>query len=149
MNKRYLYWWVSFLIGYIFPFTYFAIKLGVTKQATSIVMPVVILGIVAILELCKTIPEWIATWRPCFLKGFIKVIPTFLLFICMITFGLALKYMFEHYIELSLFLYFEVVLVVFGSQCVSGVLKAIHQKYKELDLLNKGYTLGVVNKHVK
>lgn len=149
MKKRYLYWWVSFALGYIFPFTYFAIKLGITKQAKSIVMPVVILGIVAVLELCKAIPEWISTWRPCFLKGFLKSIPIYLLFACMITFGLVLKYLLENSIVISLNLYFEVVLVVFGSLCVSSVFKALHQKYKELDLLSKGYTLGVVNRHGK
>lgn len=146
MKKRYLYWWVSFAIGYVFPFTYFAIKLGITKQATSIVMPVVILGIIAVLQLCKSIPEWISTWRPSFIKGFIKSIPLHLLFICMITFGLVLKYLLENSITISLNLYFEVVLVVFGSHCVSSVFSALHQKHKEIDLLNKGYTLGVVNK---
>ena len=67
----------------------------------------------------------------------------------MITFGLVLKYLLENSIVVSLNLYFEVVLVVFGSLCVSSVFKALHQKYKELDLLSKGYTLGVVNRHGK
>ena len=97
--KRYLYWWLSFIVGYLFPFTYFFVKLGITKTATSIVMPVVILGIFAILKLCTAIPTWIATWQPSVMKGLIKSIPIFLLFICLVTFGLVFKYMLEHQIN--------------------------------------------------
>lgn len=145
MVKRYVYWWLSFLVGYIFPFVYFFIKVGITKTATSIVMPVIILGIFAILKLCTAIPAWIATWRPSVVKGLIKSIPIYLLFICLVTFGLVFKYMLEHQIELAFGAYFEVVFIIFGSLCLSSILGAYHQKYKELDLLSKGYTLGVVN----
>lgn len=143
--KRYLYWWLSFIVGYLFPFTYFFVKLGITKTATSIVMPVVILGIFAILKLCTAIPTWIATWQPSVMKGLIKSIPIFLLFICLVTFGLVFKYMLEHQIEVAFTSYFEVVFVIFGSLSLSSVLGAFHQKYKEIDLLKKGYVLGVVN----
>ena len=145
MVKRYLYWWLSFLIGYIFPFAYFFIKLVITKEATTIVLPVVILGIFAVLKLCTAIPTWVATWRPSVVKGLIKSIPIYLIFICLVTFGLLFKYMLEHQVDVAFTSYFEVVFIVFGSLCVSSVLGAYHQKYKELDLLAKGYTLGVVN----
>lgn len=145
MIKRYVYWWVSFTIGYVFPFVYFLIKLGITKTATTLVLPVVILGIVAILKLCDAIPKWIATWQPSIVKGLMSAIPIFLLFICLITFGLVFKYMLEHQVTVAFGAYFEVILVIFGSLSVSSVFGAIHQKYKELDLLKKGYVLGVVN----
>lgn len=145
MNKRYLYWWVSFIVRFLFPFAYFGIKLGITKEATTIVMPTVILGVVAIVYLCNAIPDWIKTWRPCFLKGFVKSIPLYLLFISLVTLGLLLKYMLENSIVISFNLYFEVVFVIVGSACIGGVFSALHQQYKEIDLLNKGYTLGVVN----
>lgn len=145
MVKRYVYWWLSFITGYIFPFVYFFAKLGITKNATSIVMPVVILGIFAILKLCDAIPKWIATWRPSIMKGLIKSIPVFLLFICLVTFGLVFKYMLENQFTLAFGNYFEVIFVIFGGLSVSSVLGALHQKYKELDLLSKGYVLGTVN----
>ena len=145
MVKRYVYWWLSFITGYIFPFVYFFVKLGITKNATSIVMPVVILGIFAILKLCDAIPKWIATWRPSIMKGLIKSIPVFLLFICLVTFGLVFKYMLENQFTVAFGAYFEVVFVIFGGLSVSSVLGALHQKHKELDLLSKGYVLGTVN----
>ena len=145
MAKRYVYWWLSFLTGYIFPFVYFLVKLGITKNATTIVLPVVILGIAALLKLCDAIPKWIATWRPSIAKGLIKSIPIFLLFICLVTFGVVFKYMLENQFTVAFGSYFEVVFIVFGSLSVSAVLSAFHQKYKEQDLLNKGYVLGVVN----
>lgn len=146
MYKRYMYWWLSFITGYMFPFLYFFIKLGVTKQATTIVMPVVIIGIVAVLKLCSAIPEWVSTWQPSILKGILKTIPVYLLFICLITFGLLFKYMLEQQIKLAFNAYFEVVLVLFGGLSVSSVLSAVHLKYKEEDLIAKGYVLGVVNR---
>ena len=145
-TKRYLYWWLSFLIGYVFPFIYFFIKLGITKSATTIVLPVVILGIFAVLKLCAAIPAWIATWQPSIMKGIIKSIPVYLLFICLVTFGLVFKYMLEHQINLAFGAYFEVVFVVFGSLSISSIIGAVHQKYKEEDLIKKGYVLGVVNR---
>lgn len=144
MSKRYLYWWLSFATGYVFPFVYFLIKLGITKTATSLVMPVIVLGIFMVLKLCSAIPEWISTWKPCVAKGIIKSIPIYLLFICLVTFGLVFKYIIEHQIALAFSMYFEVVLVLFGGLCVSSVFSAFHLKHKELDLLAKGYTLGVI-----
>ena len=146
MSKRYLYWWLSFIVGYIFPFMYFFIKLGITKTATTVVMPVVILGIVAVLKLCTAIPEWVSTWQPSIMKGIIKTIPIYLLFICLITLGLMLKYMIEHQLEVAFGAYFEVVLVVFGGLSVSSIIGAFHLKCKEEDLIKKGYVLGVVNR---
>lgn len=145
MNKRYLFWWLSFFVGYIFPFIYFFIKLGVTKTATTVVMPVVIIGIIAVLKLCAAIPEWTSTLKPSLWKGLIKAIPMCLIFICLITFGILFKYMLEKQITLAFGTYFETIFVLFGSLSVSSVLGAFHLKYKEEDLMNKGYVLGVVN----
>ena len=145
MVKRYLYWWISFFIGYMFPFIYFFTKLGITKTATTIVLPTVILAVVAVLKLCTTIPQWISTWQPSIYKGLIKSIPIFLLFICLVTFGLLFKYMLENQVQVAFTTYFETVFIVFGSLSVSAVFSAIHLKYKELDLISKGYVLGVVN----
>lgn len=146
MNKRYLFWWLSFITGYLFPFTYFLIKLGVTKSATTLVMPVIFLGIIAILKLCSAIPEWISTWQPCLKKGIIKSIPVYLIFICLITFGLVFKHMLEEQIEIAFTSYFEIVIVLFGGLSIGSILGAYHLKYKEEDLIKKGYVLGVVNR---
>lgn len=146
MKQRYLFYWLSYIVGYLFPFLYFFIKLGITKTATTIVMPVVILGVFAVLKLCSAIPDWISTWTPSIGKGIIKSIPIYLLFICLITFGLVFKYMLENQIEVAFNAYFEVVLVVFGSLSAGSILGAVHLKYKEEDLIKKGYVLGVVHR---
>ena len=146
MNKRYLFWWLSFIVSYIFPLSYFFCKLGITKTATTVVMPIVVIGIFAILKLCSAIPEWVSTWQPSVWKGIIKSIPIYLLFICLITFGLVFKHMLEQQIQIAFGMYFECVLVIFGSLCAGSVLGAYHLKYKEEDLIAKGYVLGVVNR---
>lgn len=146
MNKRYLFWWLSFITSYIFPLLYFFLKLGVTKTATTVVLPVVVIAVFAILKLCSAIPEWVSTWQPSVWKGIIKSIPVYLLFICLITFGLVFKHMLEQQIKVAFGAYFECVLVIFGSLCVGSVLSAYHLKYKEEDLIAKGYVLGVVNR---
>lgn len=145
-TKRYLFFWLSYSIGYLSPLIYFLVKLGITKKATSIVMPVVLLALLAIIKLSSAIPKWVHTWKPSFVKGLVKAIPVYLLFICLTTIGLTLKVMLEQQIVATFNLYFEVVFVVFGSLCVAGVFDALHLKYKELDMIEKGYVLGVVNK---
>ena len=69
-----------------------------------------------------------------------------MLFRSLITLGLALKYIIESQLEVAFHMYFETVLVVFGSIAVASIIEAVHLKYKELDLIEKGYVLGVVNK---
>lgn len=145
-TKRYLFFWLSYTIGYLTPLIYFLVKLGITKKATSIVMPVVLLALLAIIKLSSAIPKWIQTWKPSFVKGLVKAIPVYLLFICLTTIGLTLKVMLEQQIIATFNLYFEVVFVVFGSLCIAGIFDALHLKYKELDMIEKGYVLGVVNK---
>lgn len=145
-KKRYLYFWLSFLIGYVFPFVYFLCKLGITKTKKAIVIPVIFLGIVGIIKLCLSIPKWVATWKPSFKKGIISAIPIYLMTITMITLGLTLKVLMQKQIEATFTGYFEFVIVFFGSLCVGSVFDALHQKYRELDLIDKGYVLGVVNK---
>lgn len=140
------YYWLSFLISYVFPFIYFFTKLGITKQSTKLVMPVVIIGIIAILKLASDIPKWVSTWEPSFKKGIVKSIPKFLIFIVLITLGLTLKYIMQRSIDIALTSYFETVLVLFGSMCLGSIFEAYHLKYKELYLISKGYVLGVVNK---
>jgi hypothetical protein len=144
-TKRYILFLLSYVIGYVLPFAYFATKLGITKKGTTIVMPVVLLGAIAILKLCTCIPQWISTWKPSFAKGLIRAIPIYLLCIFFITLGLLLKYLSTH--DISYTYYFEVILILFGCQAVGATVGALHLKYKELDLIEKGYVLGVVNKN--
>ena len=145
-TKRYLFFWLYYALGYIFPFAYFLSKWGITKKATSIVLPVIFILFLAIIRLCIAIPGWVATWRPSFTKGIIKSIPVYLLFIVLITLGLTLKYILEQQIKFAFTLYFEVIFVLFGSLCCASIFNALHLKYKEIDLIEKGYVLGVVNK---
>lgn len=145
-KQRRMYYWLAFATGYLFPIAYFYVKYGLTKKGTSIVLPVILLIAVAIIKLASDLPLWVRTWRPSFMKGMVKAIPKFLLFIILITLGLTLMYILEHKIDVSFKTYFEAVFVIFGSQCVSSVLSALQLKYKELDLMSKGYVLGVINK---
>lgn len=144
--KRVLFYWLAFGVSYVFPFLYFLIKLGITQQKTTIVIPVIIIGLMGILRLSSDIPKWVGSWKPSFGKGLIKAIPKILLFIILITLGLALKTILAREIELKFAMYFETVLVLFGGIAVGSVIEAFHLKYKELDLIAKGYVLGVVNK---
>jgi len=144
--KRYLFFWLSFLIGYIFPFVYFLCKLGITKQSTSVVVPVLFLGIVGVIKLCLAIPGWVATWKPSVAKGIIKSIPIYLITILLITLGLVLKVILTKQIEIGFQNYFEFVIVFFGALCIASIFSALHEKYRELDLIDKGYVLGTVNK---
>lgn len=143
-----MYYWIAFAIGYAFPFTYFAIKLGFTQDSVSskIVMPVLIVGILGVLKLSSDLPRWVSTWEPSFYKGLMKAVPKLILFIVLITLGLSLKYVIEQSIEVKFAAYFETVLVLFGSMTVASIFEAFHLKYKELYLISKGYVLGVVNK---
>lgn len=146
MKERVLYYWLGFSCSYLFPFLYFFIKLGITRQATRIVMPTILIGIFALLKLSSDIPRWVSSWRPSFLKGIVKAIPTFLLFIVLVTLGLTLRTAIQTQMQIAFFTYFETVLVLFGGACVGKVFNALHLKYLELDLIAKGYVLGVVNK---
>jgi hypothetical protein len=153
MDKNYKtlknkYYWIAFVIGYVFPFMYFAIKLGFTQDSISskIVMPVLIVGILGVLKLSSDLPRWVSTWEPSFLKGLMKAIPKLLLFVVLITLGLSLKYIIERSIDVKFAAYFETVIVLFGSMAIASIFEAFHLKYKELYLISKGYVLGVVNK---
>ncbi len=145
-TKRYIYFWLAFALGYVFPFSYFFVKLGITKDGTKVVIPVIFLGIVGILKLCAAIPKWTATWKPSFLKGVLKSIPIYLITLTLITLGLTLKTILDKQINVAFTNYFEFVFVFFGSLCAASIFDALHCKYRELDLLEKGYTLGVVNR---
>lgn len=147
-KKKNMFYWIAFAIGYLFPFMYFAIKLGFTQDSVSskIVMPVLIVGTLGVLKLSSDLPRWVSTWEPSFFKGLMKATPKILLFIILITLGLSLKYVIEQSIEVSFAAYFETVIVLFGSMSVASIFEAFHLKYKELYLISKGYVLGVVNK---
>ena len=142
------YYWIAFLIGYLLPFAYFAIKLGFTETPVSsrLVMPTIIVGTIGIIKLASDIPQWVSAWEPSLFKGLVKASPKILLFIVLITLGLTLKYVIENAIDVAFTSYFETVIVLFGSMAVASVFDAFHLKYKELYLLSKGYVLGVVNK---
>lgn len=143
---RLLYYWIAFTLSYIFPFVYFLVKLGITKTSTTVVLPTLFLGIIAIVKLAIDIPKWVETWKPSFKKGLIKALPKLCLFIILITLGLTLRYMINNAIQIAFAVYFETVLVLFGGMAVGSIFEAYHLKYKELDLIDKGYVLGVVRK---
>ena len=145
-TRKNLFYWVAFACGYIFPFVYFLIKLGLTQSTTKIVLPVMIVMLLAVLKLGADLPKWVSTWEPSIWKGIVKAIPKFLLFIVLITMGLALKYIIERQVQLAFATYFETVLVLFGGMSVGAVFEAYHLYYKELYLISKGYVLGVVNR---
>lgn len=142
------YYWIGFLIGYVLPFAYFAIKLGFTQDSVSskLVIPTIIVGTLGIIKLASDIPQWVSAWEPSLFKGLVKASPKILLFIVLITLGLTLKYVIENAIDVAFTAYFETVIVLFGSMAIASVFDAFHLKYKELYLLSKGYVLGVVNK---
>lgn len=145
-QKRVLYYWLALVVGYVFPFVYFLIRTGVTQQRTTIVFPIILISILAVFKISVDVSGWTKSWKPSIGKGLVKAIPKLLLFILLITFGLALKYIIERQLEVAFHMYFETVLVVFGSIAVASIIEAVHLKYKELDLIEKGYVLGVVNK---
>ena len=145
-KQKNMYYAISYAVSYIFPFTYFLIKLGVTEQVTKIVMPVLFIGFLGISKLALDIPGWISTWEPSLKKGLFKAIPKLLLFVVLITLGLTLKYMIESAIDVAFFTYFETVIVLFGGMALGSIFEAYHLMYKELYLISKGYVLGVVNK---
>ena len=145
--KRYIFFWITYAIQYLFPTIFYSIRLGITKQKVALVIPVVILMFLAVLKLALSIPSFVASWKPSIKKGLILAIPKFLLFICLMTLGVSLQYLLKKQIELSMYNYFECIIVVFGAACVASVFGALHLKYKELDLIQHGYVLGVVNKN--
>jgi hypothetical protein len=145
-RKKKINYLLFYLLSYVGPFVYFATKLGITKETTSLVFPVVLIGFLGIVRLGVDIPSWVGTWEPSLKKGLIKAIPKLLLFILLITMGLTLRYMLLRSINLAFNTYFETVLVLFGGMAAGAIFEAIHLKYKELYLISKGYVLGVVNK---
>jgi hypothetical protein len=145
-KQRVAFYWMSFLSGYVFPLSYYGVKLGITKDAATMVLPVILLVLLGVVKLAMDVPNWVSTWRPGIWKGIILMLPVLFVFIFLITFGVGLQYILARQIELNMMPYYETVLVLFGSHTVAGVLNAVHLKYKDLDLISKGYVLGVVNK---
>lgn len=143
--KRVVFYWVAVAVGYVFPLLYFIITAGVQKQVTRFVLPTLIVGIILVVKLMTDIPKWTKTWKPSVWKGLLQGLPQILLFIILITLGLILKGVAEQQIEIAFRQYFETVGVVFGSQALGAILNAFHLKYKQLDLLEKGYVLGTIN----
>ena len=143
--KRIVTYWVAFAVGYVFPLLYFIITAGIQKEVTRFVLPTLIVGIILVAKLLVDIPKWTKTWKPSVWKGLLQGLPQILLFIILVTLGLVLKGIAEKQIEIAFRTYFETVGVVFGSQAVSAVVNAFHIKYKQLDLLEKGYVMGTIN----
>jgi hypothetical protein len=144
--KRVTTYWASIALGYIFPFLYFFISAGVTRQATKWVMPTLIAGIFLVVKVSVDLKAWTSTWRPSFRKGLLLATPKLLLFVILISVGVVLKWLIEREIETSFYTYFETVIILFGGQSLGAIVGAFHLKYYQLDLIDKGYVLGVVNK---
>lgn len=145
-KKRYIFFWLSFLVSYAVPIIYFATKYGLTKQKVAILLPILVLALFGVIKLGISFKSFVDTWRPSIFKGLLLATPKILLFIILITFGVVLQDLLKKQINVSLYLYFETVITMLGSNCVGSILEAFHLKYKELDLISKGYVLGVVNK---
>lgn len=148
---RYIFFWSSIVVGYILPIVYYVSKSNVVKKEhastfVTMAMPIIAIGIILILKLCTAIPKWVASWKPSFTKGIVKSIPIYLVAIVAITLGLFMKKVVDKGLTTVFNYYFEFIIVFFGSLCISSILNAFHLKYKELDLMEKGYVLGVVNK---
>lgn len=144
--KRIVTYWLAFIVGYVFPFLYFFISAGITQQATKWVLPTLIAGIFIVAKLTRDIPKWTESWRPSFMKGMVAAIPKLVLFIILISMGLVLQWIIERQLEATFYTYFETVIVLFGGQSLGAIIAAFHLKYYQLDIISKGYVLGVVNK---
>lgn len=144
--KRIVTYWISIAIGYVFPFIYFFITAGIKRQATRWVLPTLIAGIFLVIKLMMDIPKWTETWRPTFWKGLLMGAPKILLFVILMSVGGVLQWVLKHQIQLAMRTYFITILVLFGSQSLGAIVYAFHLKYKQLDLIERGYVLGVVNK---
>lgn len=144
--KRILSYWLSVAVGYIFPFAYFFITAGVMKNSAKWVMPTLIAGIFLVIRLTRDLVKWTSTWQPSFWKGLLLALPKVLLFAILVSLGLVLKWLVEREIAASFHTYFETVFVLFGGQSLGAIIGAFHLKYYQLDLISKGYVLGVVNR---
>ena len=144
--KRIIAYWVSFCIGYVFPFVYFFVTAGIKRQSSKWVLPTLIAGIFMVIKLATDIPKWTETWRPSFWKGMLQATPKLLLFMILMTVGILLKWAATTQIEVAFYMYFETVIVLFGGQALGAIVAAFHLKYRQLDMIEKGYVLGVVNK---
>lgn len=144
--KRVLTYWLSFAVGYVFPFVYFFITAGIKQQASKWVIPTLIAGIILVVKLATDIPKWTESWRPTFWKGLLLGLPKIILFMILLSLGGVLQWVLKKQIEVAMYTYFETVLVLFGGQAVGAIIYAFHLKYKQLDLIEKGYVLGVVNR---
>lgn len=144
--KRIIAYWASFFIGYVFPFVYFFVTAGIKRQSSKWVLPTLIAGIFMVIKLATDIPKWIETWRPSFWKGMLQATPKLLLFIILMTVGILLEQAVTAQIEVAFYMYFETVIVLFGGQALGAIVAAFHLKYRQLDMIEKGYVLGVVNK---
>jgi hypothetical protein len=147
--RRLSYYWSARLLSYGLPIGYYAIKLGITKESTSIVLPLIIVALLGVIRIGMDIPLWVATWPPSFMKGMIRAVPVLLLFIVLVTLGLTFKYMMENQVIVSFVPYFETVFVIFGGASLGSIVYALHLKHKELDMIAKGYVLGTINKSNK
>jgi hypothetical protein len=145
-KKRIWTYWLSLVVGYVFPFVYFFITAGVTQQTTKWVLPTLIAGLFLVARLTADIPKWTQTWKPSVWKGLLLATPKLLLFVILISVGIVLKWLIESQLEASFYTYFETVIVLFGGQSVGAIIGAFHLKYYQQDLIANGYVLGVVNR---
>lgn len=144
--KRYLFYWLSVAVSYIFPLIYFIVRFTVGVKNTKVIpMPILITLAILVIKISLDIPNWVKDWRPSFLKGFIKGLPVIFMTAIFVSLGLVLEGVIK---ELDAFTdaYWEVIGVLFGGMSTGTIFTAFHLKYKEQDLLAQGYTLGVINK---
>lgn len=148
-KRRVLFYWLALATSYGLPIGYYGIKLGffqTSEATTTIVMPIMIFAFLGIIRIGMDIPVWVASWQPSFFKGLIKAVPVLLLFIGLISVGVLLQYAIKNQPTLPFASYYEAVITLFGSMSAGSILNAFHLKYKELDMLNKGFVLGTIRK---
>lgn len=145
-TKRIVTYWLARGVGYGFPLTYFFVVSTVTQSSSRLTLPILVSGIFLVIKLTGDIIKWTKTWQPSFWKGLLVALPKLILFSILISIGLLLQWLVETQIDTSFAGYFETVIVLFGGQAVGSVIEAFHLKYYQLDLMDKGYVLGVVNK---
>lgn len=141
--KRYLFYWLSVAVSYIFPLIYFIVRFTVEVTTTKMIpLPILITLAILMIKISLDIPNWVKDWRPSFLKGFIKGLPVIFMTAIFVSLGLVLDEVTTEFMKA----YWEVIGVLFGGMSTGTIFTAFHLKYKEQDLLAQGYTLGVINK---
>lgn len=142
-TKRVLFYWLSFIVGYLAPLITFIVMFGVGKEKVSfrLTFPVLIAAVFLLIKVMIDLPKWTKTWQPSFAKGLVIGLPKIFIFGLLIMIYIIVRKeaaAFFTTIDTTVF-------VLSGCQIAGAILNAFHIKYKQLDLIEKGYVLGSIN----